>query len=144
MIQSSWVRYLDFAQHETRYGAAVTSQRESFSSRSRVRFTLNSVPASRRSALPFARSNSNRTGRRPGELARIRRTSRNSSPVVAGENCRRTADSLSVDPSVAPLGFPGESVLISCATARGISSRLSSVPLISITRPATRAGAAFR
>src|SRR5713101_4930872 len=122
-----------------RYDFSVTSQRESFSSSSRVRFTLNSAPASRRSAWPFARSNSNRTGRRPGELARILRTSRNSSPVVAGENCKSTADSLSVDPSVAPLGFRGESVLISCATPRGISSRLSSVPFISTTRPASRA-----
>lgn len=74
------------------YDFSVTSQRESLSSSSRVRLTLNSAPASRRSALPAARSNSNRTGRRPGELARILRTSRSSSPVVAGENCKSTAD----------------------------------------------------
>src|SRR5439155_9655354 len=138
------VRQAELEGAGSRYDSALTSHRESFSSRSRVRFTLNSAPASRRSAWPFARSNTNRTGRRPGELARILRTSRNSSPVVAGENCKSTADSLSVDSSVAPLVFRGESVLISCATARGISSRLSSVPLISMTRPAAKTAEVFR
>src|SRR5438046_652361 len=80
------------------YDFSVTSQRESFSSSSRVRLTRNSSPASRRSALPFARSNSNRTGRRPGELARRLRTSRTSSPIVSEEHCKNNAHSWSVYP----------------------------------------------
>src|SRR5947209_20303545 len=94
-----------------RYKFSVTSQRESFSSSSRVRLILNSALASRRSALPFARSNSNRTGRRPGELERILRTSRSSSPVVAAENCKSTADYGYVDNSVEQLSFRYVSVL---------------------------------
>src|SRR6266404_132183 len=96
------------------YDFGVTSQRDSFASRSRVRLTRNCMAASRRNELPFARSNSNQTGRRPGELERISRTSRSSSPVVAGENCKSTADSWSafIDLSFAPLVFSGASVLI--------------------------------
>ncbi len=75
----------------------------------------NSAPASKRNELPFVRSNSNSTGRWPGELARISRTSRNSFPVAAGENRKITAGSwhVSVAVAFAPLGFPDASVFIS-------------------------------
>src|SRR5206468_4163745 len=68
------------------------------------------------------------------------------SVLSTGENCKSTAASCNMfaDSSVTPLLFLGANILISWAVARRASSRLSRVPLISTTRPATSASEIFR
>ena len=98
----------------------VTNQRISLCSKSRVSSTRNSEPASTRNGSPLGRSKRSCTRRWPGELARSSRTSRNSSVVVAGENCRSTAGSLSADvdlsiPFHTPFGLFALGTFIFCA-----------------------------